>query len=154
MSQPDKSAREIAEDLLDRSGMGLTEGDFDLFETCFALPNEMETFDGRRAIVTRADLQAVYDAVRAYYHQIGRTRVDRHIVDAEFRNPTCIVSTHQSRVYAGEELAQQPFEVHSVIELQDGVWRIRRSEYAITDSSDHNNAIVGDAATLSERAGL
>ena len=53
-----------------------------------------------------------------------------------------------------DDLIQQPFDVWSVIEEVDGLWRIRRSEYAITDSSDHNNAIVGDAATLSERAGL
>ncbi len=153
VSQPGKTAREIAEDLLDRSGRGLTEGDFDLFERCFALPNEMETFEGRRVIETREEMRAVFDDVRAYYDRIGRTRVDRFIVDAEFRNSTCIVSTHQSHVYAGEDLAQQPFDVLSVIELQDGVWRIRHSEYAITDSKDHSNALVGAGATLAGGSG-
>lgn len=112
----------------------------------------METFDGRRVITTREELEAVFNDVRAYYRTIGMTRVDRHIVDAEFRNPTCIVSTHQSRVYADEELIQQPFAVLSVIELKDGAWRIRHSEYGIMDSSAHNRALVGSNAKLVDRA--
>ena len=151
VSDPEPTAREIAEDLLDRSGRGLTGGDFALFERCFILPKQMETFDGRRVVSTREEMRAVYDDVRAYYKSIGMTRVDRYIVDAEFRNPTCIVSAHQSRVYAGEELIQQPFDVLSVIEFVGGEWRIRHSEYAITDSSDHNNALVGEGMKLADR---
>lgn len=152
VSQPETTARDIAEDLLDRSGRGLTQGDFKLFECCFTLPKEMETFGGRRVIRTREEMKAVFNDVRAYYRKIGMTRVDRHVVDAEFRNPTCIVSTHQSRVYAGDELIQQPFDVLSVIELLEGAWRIRHSEYAITDSADHNSALVGRDAKLVDRA--
>lgn len=152
MLQPRPTAREIAEDLLDRSGRGLTRGDFDLFQGCFALPKEMETFNGRRVIETKEEMETVFDDVRAYYRNIGMTRVDRHIVDAEFRNQTCIVSTHRSLVYGGDDLIQQPFDVLSVIELQDGVWRIRHSEYAITDSTDHNNALVGPDAKLVDRS--
>ena len=151
MSKPEKIAREVAEDLLDRSGRGLTSGDFDLFADCFTLPKEMETFDGRRVIETRAELEAVFNDVRAYYQKIGMTRVDRHIVDAEYRNPTCIVSTHQTHVFSGEELVQQPFDVLSVLAEKNGVWRVRHSEYAITDSTEHNAALVGPHAKLVDR---
>ena len=151
VSEPEKSAREIAEDLLERSGKGLMTGDFAVFADCFALPTEMETFDGRRLIETRAELEAIFNDVRAYFSSTGMTQMERHIVDAEFRNPTSIFSTHQSRVVSDGELVQQPFDVLSVIALIDGQWRIRHSQYAITDSNDHKAALIGVDATQDDR---
>lgn len=151
MSETEKTAREIAEDLLARSGQGLITGDFKLFGDCFALPKEMETFEGRRVIKTADEMEAVFNDVRAYYHKIGMTEMKRHIVDAEYRNPTTIVSTHQARLVAESELVQQPYDVLSVIALIDGVWRIRHSEYAIVDSEDHITALIGPNAVLGDR---
>ena len=150
MSEPQRSAREIAEDLLARTGHGLITGDFETFCECFSMPNEMETFEGRRVIETASELETVFGDVRAYYDKIGMTQMERHIVDAEFRNPTSIVSTHQSRLVAESELVQQPFDVLSVIKLIDGAWRIRHSQYAIVDSKDHNTALTGLNAALSD----
>lgn len=151
MSEIQKTAREIAEDLLARTGQGLITGDFKLFGECFALPKEMETFEGRRVIRTQAEMESVFNDVRAYYAKIGMTHMERHVVDAEFRNPTSIVSTHQSRLVAEYELVQQPFDVLSVIELIEGAWRIRHSQYAIVDSEDHNTALIGPNAVLADR---
>lgn len=151
MSEPEKTAREIAEDLLVRTGQGLITGDFKPFGDCFALPKEMETFEGRRVIKTEAELESLFNDVRAYYDKIGMTEMERHVVDAEFRNPNTIVSTHQSRLVAESELVQQPFDVLSVIELIEGVWRIRHSQYSIVDSEDHNIALIGPDAVLGDR---
>ena len=127
-------------------------GGFAKFSSCFILPKEMETFEGRRVINTLAELEEVFDDVRRYYQSIGMTRMERRIVDSEFRNSTTIVSTHNSRLYAEDQLIQQPFDVLSVIELVEGAWRIRHSEYAITDSNAHNHALVGQDAKLVDRA--
>ena len=153
LSETEKSARKIAEDLLERSGRGLLTGDFGLFADCFALPTEMETFDGRRIIKTLAELEAAFDAVRAYFGTTGMTRMERHIVDAEFRNPTSIFSTHQSCLAAEDVLVQQPFDVLSVIALIDGRWRIRHSQYAITDSHAHKMALIGGDTKPDDRIG-
>lgn len=150
MSKPENTAREIAEDLLARSGHGLITGDFDVFCECFALPTAMETFEGRRVINTRDELKTAYNTVCAYYEKVGTTELVRHIVDAEFRNPTSIVSTHQAKIVADAELVQQPYDVLSVIELIDGAWRIRHSEYAIVDSEEHNTALTGLNAVLED----
>lgn len=150
MSEPERTAREIAEDLLARTGHGLITGDFSVFCECFSLPTEMETYEGRRVIETKAEMEAVFNDVRAYYQKVGTTEMERFIVDAEFRNPTSIVSTHQSRLVSEAGLAQQPFDVLSVINLIDGAWRIRHSQYAIVDSKDHNTALTGLNAALNE----
>lgn len=152
MSEPQKTAREIAEDLLARTGQGLITGNFKVFGDCFASPTEMETFEGRRVIRSEAELKSSFNDVRAYFSKVGVTEIDRRIVDAEFRNPTSIVSTHQSRLVAVNELVQQPFDVLSVIGLIDGVWRIRHSQYAIVDSEDHNAALIGPDAVFADRA--
>ncbi len=151
MPEPEKTAREIAEDLLARSGQGLITGDFKLFCDCFAFPNAMETFGGRRVIETMEEMETVFNDVRAYYHKTGMTEMVRHIVDAEYRNHSTIVSTHQARVVAESGLVQQPYDVLSVIELIEGAWRIRHSEYAIVDSEDHNTALIGPNASLEDR---
>ncbi len=146
VSGPEKTARQIAEDLLARTGQGLITGDFNLFGDCFALPNTMNTFENRRVVNDLGELRVLFDDVRTYFAKVGMTEMARHIVDAEFRNATTIVSTHQSRLVAETELIQQPFDVLSVIEQIDDIWRIRHSEYAIVDSEDHNTALVGPNA--------
>ena len=153
MPNSQKTAREIAEDLLERSGQGLIAGDFKSFADCFVLPKELETFEGRRVVKTEDEMESIFDDMRAYYGKIGMTHMDRRIVDAEFRNPTTIVSTHHSRIVADQELAQQPFDVLSVIELVDDVWRIRHCQYAIIDSEEHNKVLTGPDPVLVDRDG-
>ena len=143
MSSPTPSAREVAEDLLERSGQGMMTGDFVLFSSCFSLPTRMETFEGSRVLETLEELKTVFDGVRAYYKKTGVTAVRRHIVDAEYRNPTSIVSTHNASTFVNDELIQQPYDVLSVLELRNGSWTIRHSEYLITDVEEHSSVFAG-----------
>ena len=143
-----KTARDIAAELLERSGRALETGDADLFATCFTIPKEMETFEGRRVLNSLEELEAAFREVCAYYAKAGVTSMVRHIVDAEFRNPSTIVSTHEARLLAGDQLIQQPYAVMSIIVADGDEWRIRHSQYAIIDSTDHNTALTGvDART-------
>jgi len=138
-----KTARDIAAELLERSGHALETGDADLFATCFTIPKEMETFEGRRVLSSAEELEAAFREVCGYYAKAGVTSMVRHVVDAEFRTPSTIVSTHEARLLAGDQLIQQPFAVMSIIVADGDDWRIRHSQYAIIDSTDHNVALIG-----------
>ena len=93
-------------------------------------------------------MKDVFEIVCAYYQRSGVTYLARRVIGAEFRNPTTIVSTSITEIYAGDNLIQQPLEVVSVLQQIDDVWLLRHSEYAITDASEYGEAI----ASLDEKA--
>jgi len=52
-------AKDVAERLLKQTGDAMQEGDFALFAACFDVPTEIETFEGRRMLSSRAELEDV-----------------------------------------------------------------------------------------------
>ena len=137
------SAKDISEDLLKRSGDALFNGDFAGFADCFALPQEMETFDGRRLIASESDLRAVFDGVRGYFRSIGVTLLERRCVAARFASDTRVEATHISRLISGATITQTPYPVFSVIERGEHGWRVTHGKYAIADAPAHTRALSG-----------
>lgn len=131
------SAREIAEYLLNRSGRALMSGDFPLFASCFALPQTMETFEGRRLISTRDDLLSVFEGVRAHLAREGVTEMARHCVAAAFIDAETISATHETRLIRGDQLIQRPYPVLSVVRRQNDLWQVGNTIYAIADAPSH-----------------
>ncbi len=138
------SAKDVSEYLLDRTGTALMTGDFDLFAACFSLPQQMETFEGRRRIETRDELKTVFDGVRSYFRQRNVTQLARHCIEATYRDPDTIVTTHMSRVVSGTSLVQKPYPVMSLLcRGDDGIWKVSDSMYAIEDEPRHARALSG-----------
>lgn len=138
-----ESALAIAQGVIDRTGLGLMTGDFEVFAPCFCLPQDIETFDGRRHLETLADLRSVFDAVRAFHRKMGVTEMVRHCVTAEYRDPTTISCIHQTRLVRGSLLLQKPYHVFSVLSFENDVWRSALSQYAVDDSPSLCRALVG-----------
>lgn len=137
------TAEDIAEYFLDRTGTALMTGDFDLFASCFLLPQKMETFQGRRDIETLSDLREVFDGVTLHFKRKNATQLERHCIEARFRDPDTVVSTHMSRLVSGSSLVQKPYPVMSVLKRVDGIWQISDSMYAIEDEESHARALSG-----------
>ena len=143
MSSEFKNPKDVSNDLLERTGAAMLEGDFETFADCFELPQEMDTFHGRNLVQTREELRAVFDAVLQYYRSMGVTEMARHCVEAEFVGPDTVQATHQSRLLAGTELVLTPYPALSVLKRKDGVWRVASCQYAISDAPDLNDALAG-----------
>ena len=144
---------DISEDLLRRSGNALFNGDFELFASCFALPQEMETPEGRKLVESMADLRAVFDGVRDYFRGAGVTKMERRSISARYAAEDRIEATHLSRLIGGGRAIQSPYPVFSVLLKRDGEWRVSDSKYAISDSPAHRRALSGalkDAAAAPE----
>lgn len=141
------AAESIAEDLLYLTGKALTEGNFDMFATCFELPQLMETVDGRRLLSRRDELRDTFEGVRQHYEDHGVIDAARTVVSAEFVDADTIGSTHVTRLMrAGGHVHRSPFPVYSVIRRFDMDWRIVSSLYVILDSPDHNRALMSTHA--------
>ncbi len=136
------SAREIAEDLLERTGTAMVAGDFPGFAECFHFPQDLDTFDGNITITSPTELKHVFFQVLECYQSLGVTNMVRHVVAAEFRGPAEIMSTHESRLFSGAALIKEPYVVLSVLKRKDGLWKIFRSQYAIADMPRLNTALL------------
>ncbi|APX10877.1 hypothetical protein [Tateyamaria omphalii] len=136
------SPTEVSEALLERTGNALLSNDFNTFAACFNLPYTIETLNGRRAVESRADLSATFDAVHAHMSKQQVTIMARHCVSASFRSPDEVAATHETRLISRDILVQDPYPAFSLIKRQpDGSWQITFTSYMIVDSADLNNAL-------------
>jgi hypothetical protein len=140
-SGADGAATSIAEDLLVRSGEGLMEGDFLLFADCFILPQDFDTFEGRRRISSAEELRAVFDGVREHFDATHVTVMERHVVAAEFVSEDEIRSTHVSRLVAAGQILRATYPVMSTIKLTATGWKIASATYALPPDPGHEAAL-------------
>lgn len=138
------SAREICERQINSTAKAIFDYNFEDFEVWFALPFEFETFDAKRTIETRADLEMSFQRVHRYYRRIGATRLERRCIEAEFRDQHTLNSTHETRVMREGELLLEPYPTFVVSHLIEGRWRIVKSTYAIDDQPEFVHAVIGD----------
>ncbi len=142
MQQNLSTAREVSEALLERSRRALIENDFEAFLQCFALPAELETFEGRRWLKTDEHVRTLFDAIRYHHRKTGVTDAVQHVVEAVFKDPETVVATHETRLLSNNVLTQKPYPVFSL--LVDGAqgWKVKSMTFAIEDQPDHNKALM------------
>lgn len=135
LARDDLPAALIAEDLLQRTGAALLNGDSGAFADCFALPQVFETVSGRVVAETRGHLVRMFQAVQQKYRCMGVTDLVRHVVQAEYRDHETIAFTHESRLLQGTTLLQAPFPTFSIVKYVDGLWLVHASSYGPTHDS-------------------
>ncbi len=108
-------------------------GDFEAFAACFDLPTTTQTFEGERTFATTGELRAMFDEVCRAYARMGNPQRIRHCVEARLRDPETIESTHETRELKHGTFLRQPYPVFSVLKKIDGAWRIKSSQYALTE---------------------
>lgn len=139
-----QTAQDISIDLLERTGAGLMSGDVSGFLSCFHVPCFVETFDGKRLLNSKLDIEDVYNSVRDYYRAHNVTDLIRECISAEFKTHETIYNTHITRLMRDDEvLFRRPFPVFSILRLLDDGWKITYSQYAIEDAPKHNKALSG-----------
>lgn len=139
MQTPDNTAR----DFLEITGRAMNEGDFGAFRACFGDTLTLATSLGEREVLTDAEFEATFGRVRWHYRSLRVTRMARRLLHTLQVRADTFVSVHETRLYRGRSLVQEPFRTLSTYNLVDGRWRIVDSCYAISDSPCHDRAILG-----------
>ena len=134
-------AKQIGQDLLDRTGEGLMTGNWDTFIACFGFPHRIDTFEGTQILQSADDMRPRFDAVRATHKADHVTDLIRHTVAVDWVDDKTIHHTHQSRPLSGSTLVLAPYTVFSIFEKQAGRWLITSSQYAICNADDLNAAL-------------
>lgn len=135
-------AKEIAEDLLYRTGVALAQDDADAFVSCFFFPQMIETANGARVVESPDELKQIFFKVRDHHRSTGITNLVRAIVSAEFSEADVIYSTHVSHHLDISGIpAGKPYPALSVLRQKDGEWKIEASIYALLDDPSMNEAL-------------
>lgn len=142
MSTDLKSAHDVSEYLLEKTGRALMTRDAPLFRSCMSLPQYIETFEGRVLCETPQYLDQIFYSVVDYLRKGGVTELVRHCVAAEFRDPNTVEATHEARLLAGTQVIQPAYPVFSVLKRFEDGWKITYSMYAIADAPGHSEAMI------------
>ncbi|MEO1491865.1 MAG: hypothetical protein AAFV19_06905 [Pseudomonadota bacterium] len=134
---------------MDETGRTMIDGDFDGFARHFSLPLMMETFEGKQTLDTIERLKVTFDGAYEFYTRHNVKELYRHCVDAQFRDPETIESTHESRVISHGVLIIPPFPVFSVIRRFEDCWKIIKCSYAVSEADDLNRALLAQTAQAS-----
>ncbi|MEM9306618.1 MAG: hypothetical protein AAGA74_04920 [Pseudomonadota bacterium] len=147
----DGTAEEIADKLLFETGRGIMEGKYELFRSCFDLPNVIETAHCKRVVESEHDFRKTFDDVRRNYQQNGIIDAARLILSAKFLAADIVGSTHvSSLMLKNGELFRKPYPVYSIIRKRAGLWKIVSSTYAILDWPEMNATLVSATPPISQ----
>lgn len=136
------TAKVIAESLLQRTGAAMMSGDFEDFAACFHMPMVIITEDRENVLESVADLELVFQNVRAAHRRSGVTEMARHPLAAVFSDPETIKSSHETRLLSGARLVEEPYPAISILKYIDENWVITQIEYAVPASAQFLNSAL------------
>lgn len=145
MKNCDHTAKKIAEDVLEGTGVAISTGDFTAFVLYFELPQLLETVDGSREIVTTRDLKDIFDRFQHYLRIKQISTLERHCISAAFITTDLIHTTHESRLVTGVTLAETPYPVFSKLKRSTKGWKIIFSQTAFPGSTSLNGLVKSNS---------
>jgi len=135
-------AHRIFQDLLDRSGGAMLSRDMTALLRWFAIPNTVESFEGRRTLNTEAETRALFETIMARQHEQCITHMIRRVTHAEFRDPDTIWATHETRyVYHNKVLSDSPHEGFSILHRYPDCWKVHHAQFTVDGRNPLNSAV-------------
>lgn len=129
LCNPDAVA--ISDALLVTTGEAMMARDFAKFFPAFSLPHLITTFDAQRLITTKEEFEFVFNANCDFFVEKQVTDIVRKCMSADFDGPDTVKAMHVTHLMSGDRRIKDPFPSFSVLERQDGVWRVCKSDYAV-----------------------
>jgi len=136
--------------LLEKSCRSLFSSDFNTYQSCFFLPQEIETFEGSRWLLETSDLREIFDGMREKFKESGITDMVRRSVVAEFTGPTTIEATHETRLLAKNQIIAGPYPSFSILQKIDDLWQVSHSQYAVGDENGQSTALLRSGLSSSQ----
>lgn len=140
-------AKDIADALLERSGIAMVADDFQGFLDCMHLPHSVQAFEGTQYAETSDDVQKIFSKVRNFWVENDITMMARHCVEASFLTPDLIHATHISRLLSHDQIVMRPYPGFTELVRENGTWRIGNSSYAVADSPELSKVLAGDVSS-------
>jgi hypothetical protein len=147
-----RTAKEISEDLLEKTGIALLAGDFDTFFECFHLPHFIASEKDKMVIENRDQFHDIFCRVTEDYMRKRVTDLIRVCDVAEFRTKTRIEAAHTTHMMCKSQRIAEPFPCYSILEFIDGKWLISASQYAVDTTTTVGTALDAHLANASKKS--
>ncbi|MGX9357322.1 hypothetical protein ACS3SW_19745 [Roseobacteraceae bacterium S113] len=145
-SQPldEEALLSLAQRALDETGRALETGDFERFRVWFCYPYIVETFEDDIEVVDEAGLRALFDRARAFYANQQIVQILRTPLSVSRRDEKTVVCTYETLLLPAFGAPDRaPYCAIAEAEFVNGGWRYTKSCYAIADSPEHNQTLLG-----------
>ena len=136
LSNPDRDG------LLAITCQALMASDFPTFFKSFSLPHLITIFDAKRILRTEKDFAFIFNANCDYFAEKRVTDIVRKCMSADFDGPSIVKAMHVTHLMSGSQRIKDPLPSFSVLERQDGVWRVCRSDYAVNSDYSLTTALL------------
>lgn len=131
MANIEPTALEITSELLSHTGAALRDNDFDRLLPFFALPQHIETFEGRKFVSTAGEFRELFDEMSGHYLRAGVTRLERQCIEAAFKTNVQVEAMYETRIYRDETPIVNPYRVFCVIRQTDERWQFSYSMFGL-----------------------
>lgn len=142
MEEQTQTALQITEWLLALTGDAMMADDFEAFHRHQILPQPIETFEGRKMVTTPAQMQSVFESVRAHQKRLGVTRLERRCAEAKFVGRENLEAVYTSFAYRDRTLIQQPYQSFAFLRLVNDEWKFAYCMYGVPGESRLNDALL------------
>lgn len=143
----DTEARRIFQDMLDRCGEAMLAGDMPSLLRWFAVPNTVDSLEGRRVLHTENETRALFEAVIARQREQDITHMIRHVTHAEFKDADTIWATHETRyIFHGTVLSDRPHHAFSILHRYPDCWKVHLAQFTVDGTNPLNAAMRGRLA--------
>ncbi|MGP6086606.1 hypothetical protein [Antarctobacter jejuensis] len=148
----DPEACELFQDMLDRCGEAMLSGDMPALLRWFAVPNTVDSLEGRRVLNTEAETRALFEEVIARQREQSITHMVRRVTHAEFKDPDTIWATHETRyIYHGTVLSGTPHQAFSILHRYPDCWKVHLAQFTVDGRNPLNSAMRRSMLATSDR---
>lgn len=137
-----RSATDIVQGMLDRTGHALMTADFAMMAPCFHFPQILRTYEAATVIETEAEFEMTFRRVIQHYRELQVTDLIRVVVSAEFDGPDIVKGTYLSHLMRGDDYAKDPYPCYGVCHRINGAWKIMSTDYAVEPGSRQSLALT------------
>lgn len=131
-----QTARDIAQDFLDRQGAATLAADIEETLAWCDLPCTLDSLEGRVVATTEAQMRTICAAFIQRLKDRQMTDMARRCLEAEFKGPDTIWATYETRyVRAGNLLSDDPYVGFVILVRGADRWKISMMQFAVDGNS-------------------
>ncbi len=129
-------AADILQDYLDRMGLAMLAGDFEIYRAGVLLPFHLETGSGQMIVATEEELRIGFDTFLSLLRNSVVTDYIRIVSEAELLKPGVIRGQYTSHLMSNSQRILPPHDSMMILRqsAQDQVWRCSEIRSSITAS--------------------
>ena len=130
-----RAAKDIYQEVLDRTDLALKEFDYDLVKNHVAVPYRMVTTKAAKTFDTAVEVKELFMTFSHAITTLGVDEFRRTAQECSYLDDTTILGHHMSYLIRDGEPMVTPYPSMMTLKLMDGYWKITEAQNAVENDS-------------------